>query len=46
MKPGDVPVTYAATDLLNEALGLKPETQYEEGLQRFADWYVEYYQVK
>ena len=38
--------TYAATDLLNEAVGFKPETPIEEGLQRFADWYVEYYQVK
>jgi UDP-glucuronate 4-epimerase len=46
MKPGDVPVTYAATDLLNEAVGFRPETPIEEGLQRFADWYVEYYQVK
>ena len=46
MKPGDVPATYASTELLQEAVGFKPQTTIEEGLQRFADWYVEYYKVK
>jgi len=46
MKPGDVPATYASTDRLYEAVGFKPQTSIEEGLQRFADWYVEYYKVK
>lgn len=46
MKPGDVPATYASTDLLQEAVGFKPETSIEEGLQRFADWYVDYYKKK
>ena len=46
IKAGDVPATYASTDLLQEAVGFKPETSIEEGLQRFADWYVEYYKVK
>lgn len=46
IKPGDVPATYAATDLLQEVVGFKPETSIEEGLQRFADWYVKYYGVK
>lgn len=45
IKPGDVPATYASTDLLEKAIGFKPETSIEDGLQRFADWYVEYYQV-
>lgn len=45
IKPGDVPATYASTDLLQEAVGFKPETSIEEGLQQFADWYVEYYKV-
>src|SRR5699024_6108934 len=40
MKPGDVPATYASTDLLHKAVGFKPETPIEEGLQKFADWYV------
>lgn len=46
IKPGDVPATYASTDRLQEAIGFKPETSIEEGLQKFADWYVEYYKVK
>jgi len=46
MKPGDVPATYASTDLLEKAVGFKPKTSIEEGLQKFADWYVEYYKVK
>lgn len=46
LKPGDVPATYAATDLLQQAVGFKPHTTIETGLQRFADWYCEYYQVK
>lgn len=46
MKAGDVSATYASTDLLQEAVGFKPSTSIEEGLQRFADWYVKYYCVK
>ena len=46
IKPGDVPATYASTDLLQKVIGFKPETSIEEGLQKFADWYVEYYKVK
>ncbi|TGB01711.1 GDP-mannose 4,6-dehydratase [Halobacillus salinus] len=46
IKPGDVPATYASTDLLQEAVGFKPQTSIEEGLTKFAKWYVEYYQKK
>lgn len=45
IKPGDVPATYASTDLLQQAVGFKPKTSIEDGLQKFTDWYVEYYQV-
>lgn len=45
LKAGDVPATYASTDLLQEAVGFKPETSIEEGLRKFADWYVEYHSV-
>lgn len=45
MKPGDVPATYADTELLQQAVGFKPETSIENGLQKFADWYCEYYKV-
>ncbi|USK38695.1 SDR family NAD(P)-dependent oxidoreductase [Cytobacillus firmus] len=43
IKPGDVPATYASTDRLQQAVGFKPETPIEDGLQKFADWYAEYY---
>lgn len=46
IKPGDVPATYASTELLQNAVGFKPKTSIDEGLQKFADWYVEYYKVK
>src|SRR5690625_2012045 len=46
IKPGDVPRTYASTDLLQEAVGFKPETSIEDGLQQFSDWYVDYYNKK
>lgn len=46
IKPGDVPATYASTEQLQKAVGFKPETTIEEGLQKFADWYVDYYKAK
>jgi UDP-glucuronate 4-epimerase len=46
IKPGDVPATYASTERLQKAVGFKPETSIEEGLGRFAEWYVENYGKK
>ncbi|MFD0826881.1 GDP-mannose 4,6-dehydratase [Neobacillus sp. M.A.Huq-85] len=46
IKPGDVPATFASTDRLEKAVGFKPSTSIEEGLQKFTNWYCEYYQVK
>lgn len=46
IKPGDVPATYASTERLQKAVGFKPETPIQEGLQKFADWYVDYYHKK
>jgi len=37
---------YASTDQLQQTVGFKPETSIEEGLQKFTDWYVDYYKVK
>lgn len=45
IKPGDVPKTYASTERLQKAVGFKPQTPIEEGLQKFADWYVQYYEL-
>lgn len=46
IKPGDVPATYASTDLLHEEVGFKPNTPLAEGLQKFTDWYVAYYNIR
>lgn len=46
MKLGDVPATYASTDRLQELTGFKPITSIKDGLQKFTDWYVNYYQKK
>lgn len=44
IKPGDVPATYASTKRLEEAVGFKPKTSIVSGLQKFVNWYCEYYQ--
>lgn len=46
IQPGDVLMTYASIDLLQKAVGFKPKTTIEDGLQKFADWYVKYYCIK
>ncbi|MBE6088953.1 MAG: NAD-dependent epimerase/dehydratase family protein [Clostridium beijerinckii] len=43
LKAGDVSRTYASTEKLEKAVLFKPSTSIEEGLQKFADWYVEYH---
>jgi UDP-glucuronate 4-epimerase len=43
MQPGDVPTTYADVDALIEAVGFRPSTSIETGVQRFVDWYLDYY---
>lgn len=43
MQPGDVYQTYADVTELQKDFGFKPSTSLEDGLQRFADWYKEYY---
>jgi len=45
MQPGDVPVTYADTSMLEKDFGFRPRTPLREGLRRFAEWYKEYYNV-
>lgn len=43
MQPGDVPVTYADTSVLERDFGFKPATPLREGLRRFAQWYKAFY---
>ncbi len=45
LQPGDVPATYADIDDLTEAVGFRPSTPIEKGIQRFVDWYLDYYPV-
>jgi len=45
MQPGDVPVTYADVDELANAVGYRPRTSLEEGVDRFVNWYREYYKL-
>ena len=43
MQMGDVPATYADIDDLSRDVGFEPKTSIEEGIQRFIDWYRDYY---
>lgn len=43
MQPGDVYETYADVTELMDDYGFKPSTTIEEGLGRFARWFLEYY---
>jgi UDP-glucuronate 4-epimerase len=45
MQAGDVPATYADVDDLTEAVGFKPATPIEVGIERFVAWYREYYRI-
>ena len=44
MQPGDVPVTYADINELEEKFGFKPSTSLRDGLRKFVQWYKEFYQ--
>lgn len=43
MQPGDVPVTFADTQALEEDVGFKPGTTLRDGLRKFAQWYKSFY---
>jgi len=45
LQDGDVPATYANTDLLNDWVGFVPGTSVEDGVGRFVSWYRDYYKV-
>jgi UDP-glucuronate 4-epimerase len=45
IQPGDVPETYANIDDLIRDIGYKPSTTIETGVERFVDWYRNYYKV-
>ena len=39
-QPGDVPMTYADIEKAKSLLGYNPQTTIEEGMQKFANWYL------
>jgi UDP-glucuronate 4-epimerase len=45
MQPGDVPTTYADIDEISRVTGYRPHTPIELGVERFVQWYREYYRV-
>jgi UDP-glucuronate 4-epimerase len=45
MQDGDVKDTYADTSRLAEAVGFAPSTALDEGLARFAAWFLDYYRT-
>jgi len=44
LQAGDVPATYADVDDLIHDVGFKPATPINEGIKKFVDWYLMYYQ--
>ena len=46
MQPGDVPATYADIDDLEAAVGFRPVTSIETGVERFVAWYKSYYPAR
>lgn len=43
MQPGDVYQTYADVSELEKDFGFRPSTSLEDGLDKFAEWYKDYY---
>ena len=44
IQPGDVPDTWANVEDLIRVVGYKPDTPVKEGIQKFVDWYMDYYE--
>lgn len=43
MQAGDVPITYADSEMLERDYGFRPKIGIREGLGNFAEWYKNYY---
>ena len=44
MQPGDVAKTLANTDSLEKWINYKPDTTIEEGIEKFVEWYIDFYE--
>ncbi len=45
LQPGDVPTHLCRCRRLVADIGFQPKTPIEEGVQRFVDWYRDFYRV-
>ena len=43
MQPGDVEYTYADTEILQDWIKFRPDTDIQKGIDNFVDWYKSYY---
>ena len=43
LQAGDVPATYADVNALIDYVGYSPSTSIESGIEKFINWYKEYY---
>lgn len=46
LQAGDVPQTYANVDDLFRDINFKPQTNIQDGVNNFVDWYMNYYDIK
>ena len=46
LQPGDVPSTYADVSGLIEDFDYKPATSIQEGVDKFIDWYLDFFDIK
>jgi UDP-glucuronate 4-epimerase len=46
MQEGDVPEALANVDDLMNEINFRPSTPIEQGISKFIDWYIDYYNVK
>ena len=45
IQEGDVPETFADVDDLMREVDFKPSTSIENGIEKFIDWYLNYYKI-
>ncbi|MFD1929261.1 NAD-dependent epimerase [Sporosarcina siberiensis] len=46
LQAGDVPATYADVEDLYRDIDFRPETSIKDGVGKFVEWYLDYYQIK
>lgn len=45
IQPGDMLETFADVSALEEAIQFKPSTEIQDGVDRFVEWYLKYYNI-